>query len=67
MDRPKTRYARSDDLAIAYQVHRDGDHDLLLTAPSRSRILEPSGSTFAERGEHQLKGLPDRWSIYVAQ
>ena len=31
MDRPKTRYARSDALAIAYQVHGSGDHDLLFS------------------------------------
>ncbi len=38
MDRPKTRYARSDDLAIAYQVHGSGDHDLLLSSGPFSNV-----------------------------
>jgi class 3 adenylate cyclase len=38
MDRPKTRYVRSDDVAIAYQVHGSGDHDLLHTAGPFSNI-----------------------------
>ena len=38
MDRPKTRYARSDDLAIAYQVHGSGDHDLLFSIGPFSNI-----------------------------
>ena len=24
-----------------------------------------SGLRFAERGEHELKGVPDRWSLYA--
>jgi class 3 adenylate cyclase len=38
VDRPKTRYARSDDLAIAYQVHGSGDHDLLLSSGPFSNV-----------------------------
>jgi class 3 adenylate cyclase len=38
VDRPKTRYARSDDLAIAYQVHGPGDHDLLLSSGPFSNV-----------------------------
>ena len=38
MDRPKTRYARSDDLAIAYQVHGSGDHDLLFSSGPFSNV-----------------------------
>src|SRR5215467_4816466 len=32
MDRPRTRYARSGELAIAYQVHGSGDRDLLFNS-----------------------------------
>lgn len=38
MERPKTRYARSGELAIAYQVHGSGDHDLLFSAGPYSNI-----------------------------
>src|SRR5262249_56077435 len=38
MDRPQTRYARSDDVAIAYQVHGSGDHDLLVSMGPFSNI-----------------------------
>ena len=38
MDRPQTRYARSGELAIAYQVHGSGDHDLLLSGATASNI-----------------------------
>ena len=38
MERPQTRYARNGDLAIAYQVHGSGDHDLLLNSGTASNI-----------------------------
>lgn len=38
MDRPQTHYARSGELAIAYQVHGAGDHDLLLSVGSASNV-----------------------------
>jgi pimeloyl-ACP methyl ester carboxylesterase len=50
MDRPKTRYVRSDDLAIAYQVHGSGDHDLLFTAGPFSNI----GTTWEFPEAHRL-------------
>lgn len=38
MDSPETRYARSGDLAIAYQVFGDGDDEILLSGASASNI-----------------------------
>lgn len=38
MERPQTRYARNGGLAIAYQVHGSGDHDLLLNSGTASNI-----------------------------
>jgi class 3 adenylate cyclase len=35
---PETHYARSGELAIAYQVHGAGDHDLLLNSGTASNI-----------------------------
>jgi hypothetical protein len=28
-------------------------------------LVAGSGLRFAERGEHQLKGIPDRWQLYA--
>jgi class 3 adenylate cyclase len=50
MERPKTRYVRSDDVAIAYQVHGSGDHDLLHTAGPFSNI----GTAWEFPEAHQL-------------
>ncbi len=38
MERPQTHYARSGELAIAYQVHGSGDHDLLMSGGPSSNI-----------------------------
>ena len=38
MDRPKTRYVRSGEIAIAYQVHGSGAYDLLLNHGTGSNI-----------------------------
>jgi len=38
VDRPRTYYARSGELAIAYQVHGAGAHDLLLSSGTASNI-----------------------------
>lgn len=38
MEVPETHYARNGELAIAYQVHGAGDHDLLLSSGTASNI-----------------------------
>jgi class 3 adenylate cyclase len=38
VDRPQTRYARSGELAIAYQAHGAGDHELLMSVGGTSNI-----------------------------
>jgi class 3 adenylate cyclase len=53
VDRPQTHYARSGELAIAYQVHGSGDHDLLLSGGTASNIGTmwdiPEGARLLER------------------
>ena len=73
MTRPETRYARSGELAIAYQVHGSGDRDLLVNTgissnvetiwdiPEAARYLERLGR-FArvirfDRARHTLQRL----------
>ncbi len=29
-------------------------------------LVAGSGSRFEERGEHELKGVPDTWALYAA-
>jgi class 3 adenylate cyclase len=72
VDQPKTHYARSDDLAIAYQVHGSGDQDLLVSIgpfsnigtmwefPEAHRLLERLGR-FARviRYDRRDSGLSD--------
>ena len=38
MERAGTRYARSGDLAIAYQVHGSGDHDILFNGSAAANV-----------------------------
>ena len=38
MDRPKTRYARSGDLRIAYQVHGSGPHDIVFIGGTQASV-----------------------------
>jgi class 3 adenylate cyclase len=51
--RPETHYARSGELAIAYQVHGGGEYDLLLNAGSGSNVEAvwniPEAARFYER------------------
>jgi hypothetical protein len=46
---PETRYARSGELAIAYQVFGAGDHDLLLSIGSSSNVQTVWGIPEAAR------------------
>jgi hypothetical protein len=54
---PKTRHAHSGDAGVAYQVVGDGPIDLVVR----------SGLRLANRGEHSLRGVPDRWRLYALE
>jgi hypothetical protein len=54
----KTQYARSGDVDIAYQVIGDG---------AQRDLVAGSGLAFEDRGEHELKGVPDIWALYAAE
>jgi len=55
MSLPKTPYAKSGDLHIAYQVTGQGRLDLVLVP----------GRRFGDRGAHTLKGVPEQWHLYA--
>jgi class 3 adenylate cyclase len=40
-------------------------HEVLVSRTVRD-LVAGSGLTFVDRGEHQLKGVPDRWNVYAA-
>ncbi len=42
-----------------------GPHEVLVSRTVRD-LVAGSGLAFADRGEHELKGVPDRWQIYAA-
>ena len=41
-----------------------GPGEVLVSRTVRD-LVAGSGLRFAERGEHELKGVPDRWSLYA--
>ena len=55
MDAPEVRYARNGDIALAYQV--------LVTSTVKD-LTAGSRLMFEDTGEHELKGVPDRWRLY---
>jgi class 3 adenylate cyclase len=42
------------------------DSEVLVTRTVKD-LLAGSGPTFASRGIHELKGVPDAWELYVPQ
>ncbi len=42
-----------------------GPHEVLVSRTVRD-LVAGSGLSFTDRGEHELKGVPDRWQIYAA-
>jgi class 3 adenylate cyclase len=43
-----------------------GANEVLVTSTVRMLVLG-SGIGFADRGVHQLKGIPDRWQLFVVE
>ena len=39
----------------------------VVTTGTVKDLVAGSGFSFADRGEHELKGVPDRWRLYVAE
>jgi class 3 adenylate cyclase len=39
--------------------------EILVSRTVRDLVIG-SELTFSDRGEHELKGIPDRWAIYAA-
>jgi class 3 adenylate cyclase len=71
MNPPETNYAKTmDGVHIAYQVFGDarvgakaGASEVLVSQTVKD-LVAGSGLTFADAGEHELKGVPDRWHLF---
>jgi hypothetical protein len=72
---PETRYARSGDVSIAYQVVGEGEHDIVFVPGHVSPcevfvsntvkdLVAGSGIEFEERETAELKGVPGEWRLY---
>ena len=70
MDIPETRYATTaDHISIAYQVTGSGPPAIsgpseVLVSQTVKDLVAGSGWRFVDAGEHELKGVPDRWHLY---
>jgi hypothetical protein len=77
---PETRYARSGELSVAYQLTGEGPHEVVTagsptTHMARAGEILVSGTVrdlvvgselvFEERGTHQLKGVPGEWRVFA--
>jgi class 3 adenylate cyclase len=63
---------RGDDLAglavhIAARVGALAGPDEVLVSSTVKDLVAGSGITFRERGEHELKGVPDPWRLFAAE
>ena len=46
-----------------YTKTADGTHEILVSSTVKA-LVAGSGLAFEEVGEHELKGVPDRWRLY---
>jgi len=78
VESPETRYARSGDVSVAYQVVGEGPRDLVwipsmahhvpgevLVSSTVKDLVAGSGIEFEDRGEHQLKGITEPWRLFT--
>jgi class 3 adenylate cyclase len=62
---------RTDDISglavhIGARVSALAQPDEVLVTRTVRDLVSGSGITFEERGEHELRGIPDRWALYAA-
>ena len=52
-------------VAIGARIGAKAGPSEVLASQTVKDITAGSGLVFADRGEHQLKGVPDRWRLYA--
>jgi class 3 adenylate cyclase len=65
--RPETRYARSGDLNIAYQVVREAKPGEIMVSSTVKDLVAGSGIQFEDRGVRPLKGVPGEWHLFAVK
>ncbi len=51
-------------MAIGARVSAKAGQSEVLISQTVKDLIAGSGLTFADAGEHELKGVPDRWHLY---
>jgi class 3 adenylate cyclase len=51
---------------IGARVSAMAEPDEVLVTRTVRDLVAGSGISFEERGEHELRGVPDRWALYAA-
>jgi len=49
---------------VAARIAASADPDSILTSSTIKDLVAGSGLVFEDAGEHELKGVPDRWHLY---
>ena len=63
---PDVAYARSGDVAIAYQViSAAAQAGEVLVSGTVKDLVAGSGMAFEDRGEHELKGFQGAWRLHA--
>jgi class 3 adenylate cyclase len=52
---------------VAQRVASLAGSDEVCTSGTVKDLVFGSGISFADRGEHELKGVPERWRVFVVQ
>ena len=63
MQTPDVSYARSGEVAIAYQTFGSGPVDVVFAKD----LVAGSGLEFDDRGVHELQGVPGEWRLYAVR
>jgi class 3 adenylate cyclase len=53
-------------VSIGARVASNAGPSEVLVSQTVKDLVAGSGLTFEDRGEHELKGVPDRWRLYAA-
>ena len=51
---------------LAARINRLADSGEILVSRTVRDLVIGSELTFTDRGAHDLKGIPDRWTLYAA-
>jgi class 3 adenylate cyclase len=53
-------------VSIGARIAANADASEVLVSQTVKDLVAGSGFTFEDRGEHELRGIPDRWRLYRA-